>query len=65
MTLLQQTIELLIRDKGSWPQTAADTGLGREWLSKLSQGAIDDPGVNKIERLHAYLSAKYSEESAA
>lgn len=65
MTLLQRTIDLLERDKGNWPQTAAETGLGREWLSKLSQGAIDDPGVNKIEKLHAYLSAKYNQESAA
>lgn len=65
MSLLTQTIELLERDKGNWPQTAADTELGREWLSKLARGLIPDPGVTKIEKLHAYLSAKYGEEAAA
>lgn len=59
MALLQQTIDLLNRDKGFWPQTATDTGLGREWLSKLSQGAIGDPGVVKIEKLNTYLRKKY------
>jgi hypothetical protein len=59
MTLLQETIELLRKDRGNWPTTAADTGLGREWLSKLAQGAIDDPGVVKIEKLNAYLVNKY------
>lgn len=64
MSILTETIELLDRDKGQWPQTAADTGLGREWISKLSQGLIADPGVTKIETLHAYLKSKYSEAAA-
>jgi hypothetical protein len=57
--LLDSTIELLHRDKGTWQQTAADTKLGYQWLAKLSQGCIDDPGVKKIETLHNYLSDKY------
>lgn len=66
MGLMEETIELLARDKGNWPVTAKDTGLGREWISKLSQGLIADPGINKIERLHHYLSQKYeNQESAA
>jgi hypothetical protein len=66
MTLLEETLFLLSLDKGDRPRTAADTQLGREWLSKLAQGAIDDPGVNKIEQLNAYLKGKYPNwESAA
>jgi hypothetical protein len=64
MTLLEQTIHLVKRDRGNWPITAKETGLGREWLSKLAQGKIPDPGVQKIERLHTYLSQKYADEAA-
>lgn len=59
MTLLDETIELLQVDRGNWPETAAATGLGREWISKLARNQIDDPGVKKILKLHAYLSGKY------
>lgn len=58
--LLTKTIELLNKDKGNWPETAKETGLGREWLAKLSAGLIGDPGVNKIEVLHEYLNKKYA-----
>ena len=55
MTLLEETLFLLRLDKGDRQKTAEETGLGREWLSKLAQNAIGDPGVNKIEKLNAYL----------
>lgn len=61
MTLLEETITLLGKDKGNWPTTAEETGLGREWISKLARGLIDDPGINKVEKLHAYLVNKYGE----
>jgi hypothetical protein len=61
MSLFQETLELLRRDSGNWPRTAYETGLGREWLSKLAQGRIKEPGVQKIEILHEYLSEKYAE----
>lgn len=64
VSILTETIELLDIDKGNWPQTAAETGLGREWISKLARGLIPDPGVTKIETLHAYLKSKYSEAAA-
>ena len=59
MGILEETLVLLERDKGSWPGTAAATGLNREWMVKLAKGAIDDPGFKKIETLHCYLKAKY------
>ena len=58
-SLLEDTINLLQLDKGCWPTTAAATGLGREWIAKLASGAISDPGVRKIEKLHAYLAEKH------
>lgn len=61
--LLTETIRLLKIDRGNWRKTAEETGLGREWIAKLAHGAIGDPGVVKIQKLHAYLSDKY--QSAA
>lgn len=59
-TLLDKTLALLNQDKGNWPTTARETGLNREWLAKLAQGHINDPGVVKIQKLHSYLSEKYA-----
>jgi len=65
-TLLKKTLDLLLKDKGNWPETANQTGLKYDWISALSQGGIEDPGVKKIERLYEYLRKKYpSEESVA
>lgn len=64
-TLLEKTRALLELDRGSWPTTAEQTGLGREWIAKLAQGLIDDPGVKKIEKLHDYLSVKYAQKQTA
>lgn len=63
-TLLERTKALLIRDRGNWPTTAAEAGVDREWMAKLAQGKIDDPGVVKIEKLYRYLSHKYPSEAA-
>ena len=64
MTLLQETRKLLKRDKRTLGEIAQGTGLGREWLSKLSQGRIPDPGVNKIEKLNAFLKGSTDEAAA-
>ena len=59
MTMHQKTLELLEKDRGSWPKTAKKLGLDYAWLQKFAQRKIDDPGVNKVERLYLYLSDKY------
>lgn len=59
MTLLQQTIFLLDADRGDWSNTAKETGLGYEWIKKVANNKVPDPGVNKIETLHGYLSIKH------
>ena len=64
MTLLQETRELLKADKRTLGEIAKGAGLGREWLSKLSRGLIPDPGVNKIERLNAFLKGSTDEAAA-
>lgn len=54
-SLLDTTVHLL-RERGRYREVADATGLGYDWINKLVQGQIKDPGVNKIERLHKYLS---------
>ncbi|MBL4869170.1 MAG: hypothetical protein JKY67_22645 [Pseudomonadales bacterium] len=57
-SLLEQTLNLLQNVKGvkSRRSISSETGLDYEWLQKLAQGKIEDPGVKKIERLFKYLS---------
>lgn len=64
MTLLEETLMLLKRDRGDRPKTAKDTGLQLAWLQALADGKIADPGVKKIETLNKYLRAKYPKEVA-
>ena len=54
-TLLETTLALL-RERGKYREVAAATGLGYEWIAKLAQNRISDPGVNKIETLHRFLT---------
>lgn len=37
-------------------QIAQDTGLLVSWLSAFSGGKISDPGIQKVQKLHDYLS---------
>lgn len=63
MTLHEQALALLEVDKGSWRETAEKAGLDYNWIQKLAQRKIADPGVNKIESLCAYLVEKHGMES--
>jgi hypothetical protein len=64
MTLLEQTMILVERDRGDRPRTARETGLKLPWLQALADGKIADPGVKKIEQLNIYLREKYPRELA-
>ena len=57
-SLLERTIRLTKESGIPLVQICRDTGLGRRWMHKLLAGQLTDPGVNKIERLHNYLTAK-------
>jgi hypothetical protein len=47
--LKDKAIQIIKDNTGRWRALCAETGLDYNWLSKLSQGKIVDPGVNKIE----------------
>lgn len=59
MGKLEEVRALLERDKGNWPETAAATGVSRDWIAKFYADKIGEPGFLKIERLYCYLRAKY------
>lgn len=53
--LLAETRELLNQRTQSLREISEASDINYHWLRKFLQGQIDDPGVNKIERLHGYL----------
>lgn len=57
-TLYDDTIALLKSTRLSRREIAAGAGLGFDWLNKLAQGHIEDPGIKRIQRLHDFLSRK-------
>lgn len=59
MSLHKRTLELLELDRGSWPETARKLNLDYAWMQKFAQKKINDPGVNKVERLYRYLAEKH------
>ena len=38
----------------NYRRVAAEAKVGFDWLNKLAQGAIPNPGSQRIERLFAY-----------
>jgi hypothetical protein len=55
----EQAVNFVHSQKGSLPKLARETNLDYNWLRKLNDGLINDPGVKKIERLLTYASKKY------
>lgn len=55
-TLLEKTYRLLDASRLTYREIAAGAAVDINWLGKLKQRAISDPGVGKIERLHNFLS---------
>lgn len=49
-SLLEQRGDLTLR------QIADGAGVGHQWLRGLVYGAIKDPGISRLEKLHGYLS---------
>lgn len=56
--LLTYVLRELQAKKGSWPTIARETNLDYSWLTKLAQGSIDDPGVQKIQKLADHFKGR-------
>lgn len=56
-SLLSRTKTLLdMRGDLTLRQIADGAGVGHQWLRGLVYGAIKDPGITRLEKLHAFLS---------
>lgn len=65
MENLFETTLQMIRDSGlPLAQIAQNSGVGRRWIFDLMAGRYSDPGVNKIQRIHRYLSGLQSKKAA-
>jgi len=51
--------------RGRWPLIAAESGLDYQWLNKVMQGRIADPGVTKVERVLAAIDRIEAQDRAA
>ena len=66
MALYEETTELLTRAREmgiSRTTIATRAGLGIDWLQKLAQGAIRDPGARRTERLRDTLKTLIGERN--
>lgn len=52
--MLEEVIAYLETMRGHWPRISRETGLTYDWLARVAQGRIPDPGVRKIQVLHDY-----------
>lgn len=62
MTMYEETLEML--QDANIQEVAEATGLAPRWLYYLKRGRWDDPGVQKVQRLHEYLKQR-KEQAAA
>lgn len=56
--LLDRTYRLLAGTKLTYQQIADGAKVDINWLAKLKQRRIDEPGVNKIQAVHDFLIAR-------
>lgn len=57
-TLMSRTITLLRERNETLPHITEKTGIPFYWLRKFAGGEIDDPGVNRIQKLYEYLAGR-------
>jgi transcriptional regulator with XRE-family HTH domain len=60
-TLDLRVKELLDARRGDWQAVADGSGISYSWLSKFSNGHIDNPGFATLKKLHAYLDPAAAE----
>ena len=57
-TLLSKTLRLLETTQIPVAVIASECDVSVRWIYRLRAGDYDDPGVNRIERIHAFLNRK-------
>ena len=67
--MLTQVLDDLAANKGKWAAIARElepenTVSFYSWLTKLAQGKIPEPSVNKVQRLYDYFETRRVKEAA-
>ena len=62
--MLREVRELLDVARGNWRGICSELGISYHWLTKVAQEQIASPGVNEVERLHKYLTARFPRRAA-
>lgn len=67
--MLEYVLAQLEARRGTWPAIAKALAEGSwesyySWLTKLAQGQIPDPSVNKIQALHDHFRADEAVKAA-
>lgn len=55
-SLHEITLELLKKDERPLPIISRESGVSLPWLKKLKSREIEDPSVNRIQKLYEFLS---------
>lgn len=68
--MLTYVLDSLAKRKGGWREISRTmepdaSGSYYSWLTKLAQGTIREPSVNKIQRLNDFFQAEDREIEAA
>lgn len=58
LTLHRKTVKLLETTPLTLIQIAESTGIGYHWLCKFKRGAFRNPGVNTVQNLYEFLTAR-------
>ena len=58
MSWYKSTLKLLRESDESLMDIAKGADVGYNWLRRLMRGDYKDPSVNRIERIHKYLTRK-------
>ena len=55
-TLVERTHDLLEQTDLTWKQICAGSGVGYHWLNKFAGRHFQNPGADRVERLHNFLA---------
>ena len=58
MDMLDKTVTLLKRVKGSWPRIAEEADVSVEWIKDVVYGRTKDPSIKRVTRVHDVLVGK-------
>lgn len=58
MDIYTPVIDWLQTYKGKWSVIAQETGISKRTIEKIARKEIPEPGIFKIQKLHAFFSKK-------